>query len=239
MLGLLLGMAILAVFRLWTQSKSQKPSIEYDKLIDGINGLQDGVVFFDEHLRLALFNDQYLKMYEPASGNWELGMHLEQIARDTARHCLGYQDPHDIEEFVAARITAHHETRNVEQQLVSGRWLHVNQHSLGSGWTVGTRTDVSSLKMRERELSDAREQLEERVRERTEELSKANQAKSEFLATVSHELRTPMNGVLGMAGLLLQSNLTSKQAHSRNKAEYRSKSPIPNQAATGAISDSM
>jgi signal transduction histidine kinase/CheY-like chemotaxis protein len=39
----------------------------------------------------------------------------------------------------------------------------------------------------------------------------ASQAKSEFLANMSHELRTPMNGVLGMAGLLLTTGLTARQ----------------------------
>ena len=35
--------------------------------------------------------------------------------------------------------------------------------------------------------------------------------KSEFLANMSHEIRTPMNGVIGMIGLLLNSDLTPKQ----------------------------
>lgn len=40
----------------------------------------------------------------------------------------------------------------------------------------------------------------------------ASRAKSAFLATMSHEVRTPMNGILGIANLLGDTNLTVKQA---------------------------
>jgi signal transduction histidine kinase len=74
------------------------------------------------------------------------------------------------------------------------------------------------IEQRTNELARNREHLEEIVEQRTAELSQAvassesaNQAKSRFLATMSHELRTPMNGVLGMAQLLLSETTNKAQ----------------------------
>ncbi len=52
-------------------------------------------------------------------------------------------------------------------------------------------------------LMGARSNLEEKVKERTLELERANRAKNEFLANMSHEIRTPMTAILGYAELCL------------------------------------
>lgn len=105
------------------------------------------------------------------------------------------RDEIDLLRSVARRLTDDLET--IEQQL--------GQQS-------------RELMQRNAELAQLAEELEQRVRKRTEELARARDAavvasasKSQFLANMSHDIRTPMNGVLGMAQLLLDADMPPEQ----------------------------
>jgi protein-histidine pros-kinase len=52
-----------------------------------------------------------------------------------------------------------------------------------------------------RDISD-RKRIERALKEKNNELERANQAKDRFLASMSHELRTPLNGIIGFAEFL-------------------------------------
>lgn len=183
------------------QSNLREIAQTRQRLIDAIESISEGFAFYDAEDRLVLCNTRYRDFLEDPEGRFvRPGRSAAEITEDAPPGSglrLEAQPTGDAGRGPA--LPGDLRPSNT-RQLQDGRWVQIEKRRTADGGSVVVYSDISELKKRETELTEAKEQAEA-----------ANEAKGSFLATMSHEIRTPLNGIMGMSSLLASTKLDAEQ----------------------------
>src|SRR5476651_1246298 len=192
-----------------------------------IENITQGISVVDQSLRLMAWNHRYLELFNYPEGLISVGRPIADIIRYNAER--GLCGPGEAQVHVARRLHWMRQGRHhtSERMFPNGRVIELIGNPMPGGGFVMSFTDITAFREAEQALKGANESLEQRVAERTHELSQlnvalteakgtaetANQSKTRFLAAVSHDLMQPLNAArLFSAALTHQDDGLSSEA---------------------------
>ncbi len=180
---------------------------------DAVEGLHQPFVILDEKERLVSWNPAFAALHRENDGRCILrpGLSIDDLTAWRLRNGFFLSATENNSLGLANTVARYQAQGSRIYQLGDGRWVLVERYPLLDGHHVGVWTDVTELKRTEAELSRIQselkatnEDLERRVRERTQELVAVQDALvkehrlsaiGQLTATVAHELRNPMSAI--------------------------------------------
>ncbi|MEL7000238.1 MAG: PAS-domain containing protein [Pseudomonadota bacterium] len=165
-----------------------------------LENMSDGLALIDPEGRFAMFNDQFLDLYniDPNQVHW--GMDYDSFVENIGDLKYMSHQKRAAELKLRRDFAFDPNATSARRHLSNGRTLNINKTNLPGGGCVMTTRDMTDQMKREQQLMRARSEAEDSAR-----------SKSEFVARMSHEMRTPLNGILGVAALLDKSDLSDSQ----------------------------
>jgi PAS domain S-box-containing protein len=132
------------------------------RLVEAIESISEGFVFYDAEDRLVLCNSCYRALlYSGLETELTPGMTFETIIRKSAERGSIKDAEGRVEEWVAERLAQHRNPGEPQvQRRGDGRWVMVSERRTDDGGTVAVYSDITELKRREESLSDKSAALE-------------------------------------------------------------------------------
>lgn len=150
---------------------SEKRSDHYiDALHEAVEGLDHALSVFDNQLCLVYGNQRFRELLDLPAALCESGTRFADIVRYNARRGEYGDEPVDNIVAHTVELAKQNVAHSFQRKRPNGVWLEVSGRPLPSGGFATTYADITERKKAEKELYDARDHLEQSVRERTSEL---------------------------------------------------------------------
>jgi Na+/proline symporter/signal transduction histidine kinase/CheY-like chemotaxis protein len=184
-------------------------AIQYNREIlqTALDHVRQGIAVFDKDLRLVCWNRQFGEILDLPLALTRVGIGLDEILRHNGEQ--GALGPGRVDDLVHERIKRYLSGAEPIRERFADRGLvvEIRANHMPDGGLVTTATDVTPSVEAAEALERANENLERRVKERTEELTRLNDAlarakgeaeeanvsKTRFLAAASHDILQPLN----------------------------------------------
>ena len=197
----------------WATEASRLYKFNRELLQASVENIPQGISVIDDNLRLVAWNRRYLEMFDYPAQTIRAGMPVEELLRYNAeRGLFGDKSNAQLQAEVHKRLDYLRQGSAYRYQRTHGqRIVELQGNPMPEGGFVTTYTDITELVVAQKELKQINLELEQRVAERTEDLSAAKQAaeqahasKTRFFAAASHDLMQPFNAATLLCDMLLQ-----------------------------------